>query len=253
MPATAEYLTNLKAAANSLATMKKTALQNVLNAYTSADLATLGGVDPKTFKFGQKGPGSRDVQYMQQYKGAEAGAEAAGTLASGQYASTLASQLAQYKGDIGSLISKTESEKNIIDAETTQKLAEYDALYGGATTGGETGGGTGGGAGGKTDSGKTGDSSLPPVDLPPKYDPPGPAYRAPSPTGVQATTTANLPAGYKAQDMAQYTPKPVPQQTPKGVTSNLPSGYKPAGATVVKKPVVPAKSPTKSLTGVRYK
>lgn len=252
MPATAEYLTNLKAAANSLATMKKTALQNVLNAYTSADLATLTDADYKKFKFGQKGPGSRDVQYMQQYKGAEAGAEAAGTLASGQYASTLASQLAQYKGDIGSLLTKTESEKNIIDAETAQKLAEYEAMYGGATTGGGTSDGTTGGTSGST-SGKTGSSGLPPVTPPPAYTPPGPAYTPPSPTGTQATSTANLPAGYKAQDMAQYTPRPAPQQTPPKVTSNLPSGYKPPGATVVKKPPLPVQSPTKSLTGVRYR
>lgn len=251
MPATAEYLANLRTAANSLATMKKTALQNVLNAYTSADLSTLAEPDYKKFKFGQKGPGSRDVQYMQQYKGAEAGAEAAGTLASGQYASTLASQLAQYKGDIGSLLTKTESEKNIIDAETAQKLAEYEAMYGGATTGGGTSGGTTGGTSGNGNTG--GGNVLPPVNPPPAYTPPGPAYTPPSPTGTQATSTANLPAGYRAQDMAQYTPKPAPQQTPPKVTSNLPSGYKPPGATVVKKPPLPVQSPTKSLTNVRYR
>ena len=117
MPATAEYLTNLRNAANEAGRLKKEALQNVLNAYTTATTESVGqDPDYKKFKFGQKGPGSRDVQYMQQFKNAEAGAEGAGVLASGQYATTLASQLAQYKGDIASQINKTAAEQNLIDA-----------------------------------------------------------------------------------------------------------------------------------------
>ena len=239
MPATAEYLTNLRNAANEAGRLKKEALQNVLNAYTTATAESVGqDPDYKKFKFGQKGPGSRDVQYMQQFKNAEAGAEGAGVLASGQYATTLASQLAQYKGDIASQITKTAAEQNLIDAETAQKLAEYEATYGtGTTTGG--GGTDAGGAGGPGGPRGPKDSSVTPP----------PVYRQPSSTGTQATSTANLPAGYKNQDMAQYAPK----QTPPKVTSNLPSGYKPPGATVIKKPAVPAKPPTKSLTGIRYK
>lgn len=242
MPTTAEYLTNLRTATNEAARLKKEALQNALTAYTTADVASLSDPDYKKFKFGQKGPGSRDVQYMQQFKNAEAGAEGAGVLASGQYATTLASQLAQYKGDIGSQTSKSTAEQNLIDAETAQKLAEYEATYGTGTTtgGGGTNAGGAGGAGGPKDSSVTPQDSS--VTSPP-------VYRQPEAGSTPATSTANLPSTYKAQDMAQYAPK----QTPPKVTSNLPSGYKPPGATVIKKPAVPAKPPTKSLTGVRYK
>lgn len=119
------YYEQLKTNLNADATAKKAALDAMYEAYTQAQFDQAGNVSYKT----PGKLGTRDVQYDTEKRQIAASGEAGGTLRSGQQARNLATSMAAYKADVLGKGSQLAADKSAVDAATTSKMAEYQAMY----------------------------------------------------------------------------------------------------------------------------
>lgn len=135
MPSTTNYFTNLKTQAESAALAKKQALDAAYTMATGANVnKDTGEITYATDASGNKKLGSLDVAYEEQKRQTAAGGESSGTLRSGQLARQKLNEESDYRSKILGLATDTAAQKSQIDLDTSTKIAEYQALYGGAGT-----------------------------------------------------------------------------------------------------------------------
>jgi|688.fasta_scaffold08354_4 hypothetical protein len=124
------YFETLKTQLTEAATAKKAALDA---AYDRATTATFDASGKPTYKKDAAGNniyGTRDVQHLENVRNIGVGAEASGTLRSGQNQRNLINNEADYRADVLAASTKLTADKNLVDTETGTKTAEYQALYG---------------------------------------------------------------------------------------------------------------------------
>lgn len=132
------YYEQLKAQLTEAATAKKAALDAAYDRATTAMFDAAGNASYKKDASGNNMYGTRDVQYLEQKRNIGTGAEAGGTLRSGQNQRNLVNADVAYRSDLGSLAANLTTQKGIVDTDTATKSAEYQAMYGkeGALPGG---------------------------------------------------------------------------------------------------------------------
>lgn len=123
------YYEQLKLQLTEAATAKKAALDAAYDRATTATFDASGNASYKKDASGNNIYGTRDVQYMEQKRNINTGAESSGTLRSGQNQRNLINSEAAYRSDIGAAAANLTTQKNIIDTETATKGAEYKAMY----------------------------------------------------------------------------------------------------------------------------
>ncbi len=197
------YYEQLKLQLTEAATAKKAALDAAYDRATTAMFDASGNASYKKDASGNNIYGTRDVQYMEQKRNINAGAESGGTLRSGQNQRNLINNEAAYRSDIGAAAANLTAQKGVIDTETATKGAEYKAMYGdgkGSTgsssnNNGSNNGGLGGSGGGDAPRPITaaGGAILSPsgakalADAYAKYRP---SYGSPTKSGTKSTTVA---------------------------------------------------------------
>ena len=124
------YYEQLKTQLTESAAAKKAALDAAYDRATTAMFDASGNASYKKDASGNNVYGTRDVQYLEQKRNIGTGAEASGTLRSGQNQRNLINNEAAYRSDIGTMGANLATQKNTIDTETATKSAEYQAMYG---------------------------------------------------------------------------------------------------------------------------
>lgn len=123
------YYEQLKLQLTEAATAKKAALDAAYDRYTAATFDAAGNATYKKDAAGNNIYGTRDVQYLENKRAINTGAESGGTLRSGQNQRNLVNSEAAYRSDVGGAAAKLTSDKDVIDTETATKGAEYKAMY----------------------------------------------------------------------------------------------------------------------------
>lgn len=195
MATTLSYYDELKTKYDADAAAKKAALDATMARASTAQFDESG----KLIGYGDKGPGTLDVQQMEGERRLAGMAEGAGMLQSGQYARDLATSQAQYRGQIIGMREQTAADKAAIESEQATNIAEAKAKYGEDTAGG------GSSTNGSTSQPKSGKGT---------------------PSGSTAITP---PPVYSPANTARTVRSSAPVRTPVGVTSNLPAGFRPRG------------------------
>lgn len=196
MPATIDYLANLKTQLETASQNKRQALQNQYDRATGAQFnKDTGALTYRTDASGNPLYGTLDVDYMEQQRGINTQAEGAGMLRSGQRARNLATSEAGYRATVGGLAESLAAGQTGIDDDQALRIAEYEAMYGSPS-------GSGGGGGSASATKPAGSTNLPPI----KPVPTGP-------TGLTRTPTTKVPKqgpvqGPSLQGAGKFTPLP---------------------------------------------
>lgn len=141
MPASVNYLTQLKNQLAASANAKRAAYDAALQRATTATFDDKGRATYKKDEAGNPIYGSLDVQYKNQKRNIETAGEASGTLRSGQQARNLAESFANYRQAITSAQEAATTGKNQTSLDQALQAAEYEAMYGAmpsATAGGKS-------------------------------------------------------------------------------------------------------------------
>jgi hypothetical protein len=191
MPATIDYLANLKTQLETASQNKRQALQNQYDRATGAQFnKDTGALTYRTDASGNPLYGTLDVDYMEQQRGINTQAEGAGMLRSGQRARNLATSEAGYRATVGGLAESLAAGQTGIDDDQALRIAEYEAMYGSPS-----GGGSGGSASATKPAGST---NLPPI----KPVPTGPT----GPTEPTRTSTNKPPLPKTTRRYVPYKP-----------------------------------------------
>lgn len=134
MPASVNYLTQLKNQLVASSNAKRAAYDAALQRATTATFDDKGRATYKKDEAANPMYGTLDVQYMNQKRGIETAGEASGTLRSGQQARNLAEAFANYRQATAAAQEAATSGKNQTSLDQALQAAEYEAMYGATTT-----------------------------------------------------------------------------------------------------------------------
>jgi len=252
------YFEQLKTQLTASATAKKAALDAAYNRATTATFDASGKPIYKKDAAGNNMYGTRDVQYLEEARNINVGAEAGGTLRSGQNQRNLINNEANYRSDVIGASNQLTANKGVIDTEAATQTAEYQALYGDTPSSGG-----GGGTSSTSPAASTQPSAAPrPVTGPggsvltpsaqqgmadayAKWG--GPSYGTPAKPGAKPTVVqqpASSPAQFRAKEEA--TKKPAGPAKPVAAVPSKPTISSPAQSRLAQDKADAAKPATSS-------